>query len=169
MENRLIVLELVLKELDMEPTINSLDDRIRLQKAIYLSQEAGVPLGYRFSWYVRGPYSPGLTSDYYSLEVASNEDSEGKNGKRLRPDIRRKLCSIKPMMSVPSTLLNDLDRTMWLELVSSTHYLLKTIGKNDADKARSRLMGLKPKLAPFLNDAESELLRAGLNPGTAGT
>ena len=67
MNTRLIVLELVLRELGMEPVIDSLQDRIRLQKAIYLSQEAGVPLGYRFGWYVRGPYSKGLARDYYYL------------------------------------------------------------------------------------------------------
>lgn len=163
MDTRLIVLELVLKELDIEPTIDSLDDRIRLQKAIYLSQEAGVPLGYRFSWYVRGPYSPSLTSDYYSLEVASNDDSDGNNRKRLRSDIRGKLSIIKPIMSVPAALRNNLSHTMWLELVSSTHYLLKTVGRNDADEARSRLVELKPKLAPFMSVAESELSGVSLN------
>ena len=60
MDTSLIVLQLVLSELGVEPTIENLDDRIRLQKAMYLSQEAGVRLGYRFSWYVRGPYSQAL-------------------------------------------------------------------------------------------------------------
>ena len=36
MDTRLVVLELVLRDLDMETTIETLDDRIRLQKAIYL-------------------------------------------------------------------------------------------------------------------------------------
>ena len=49
MDTRLIVLDLVLRELDIESTIERLDDRVRLQKAIYISQEVGVRLGYRFN------------------------------------------------------------------------------------------------------------------------
>jgi hypothetical protein len=41
--------------------------RLRLQKTVYLMQEFGLNIGYWFSWYLRGPYSPNLTRDTYKL------------------------------------------------------------------------------------------------------
>lgn len=40
-----------------------LDSRILAQKIIYLVQENGYDLGFRFCWYHRGPYSSEL-ADY---------------------------------------------------------------------------------------------------------
>ena len=144
--------------LDMETTIETLDDRIRLQKAIYLSQEAGVPLGYRFSWYVWGPYSPGLTRDYFSLQVATENEPDAVEGKRLRSDLSDGLDRIIPITRTPSDF--DLGRTRWLELVSSLHYLLK----RSPSEAVSKLEALKPSLFPYVDIAKRELLEVGLYP-----
>jgi len=49
------------------PSLETLSERKRNQKLAYLLQEiAGVPLGYSFTWYAYGPYSPALTQDLYS-------------------------------------------------------------------------------------------------------
>ena len=37
------------------------DDRLRLQKIVFLSRQLGHDLGYSYNWYARGPYSPSLT------------------------------------------------------------------------------------------------------------
>lgn len=50
------------KDLDMD----SFEDRIRLQKLIYIIQQAGIGLDYSFGWHIRGPYSPGLADDGYA-------------------------------------------------------------------------------------------------------
>ena len=54
--------------------IGSFSDRLIAQKAIYLCQAAGVQLGYTFRWYLRGPYSPGLTKDVF---IFADEPSAG--------------------------------------------------------------------------------------------
>ena len=156
METRLIALELVLRELDMDTTITTLDDRIRLQKAIYLSQKAGVPLGYRFSWYVRGPYSTRLTNDYYSLQTATDVEREAVEGKQLRNDFRDSLGIISPMMRPPS----DFNRSSadWLELLSSLHYL----EEQHPGDSRSKLQDLKPHLYQYADIAERKLIDVGL-------
>lgn len=160
MDTRLIVLELVLRELGIESKIDTLEDRIHLQKAIYLSQEAGLSLGYRYSWYVRGPYSTSLTRDYYFLQMAYGDDSEGGHSRSLRRHVKSILSKIKPIMTVPPDV--DVSPSAWLELVSSSHYLLKTVGKDDHEAARKKLRKLKPHLSKYIAQAERELTTIGL-------
>src|SRR5262245_20956825 len=42
--------------------------RLILQKRMFLLLMSGVDIGYNFSWYIRGPYSPGLTRDVFVVE-----------------------------------------------------------------------------------------------------
>lgn len=42
-------------------------NRLKLQKYTFLAERYGMPLGYRYDMYLYGPYSRGLTADYYSL------------------------------------------------------------------------------------------------------
>jgi len=44
---------------------DSFQDKLVVQKIVYLLQMKGLRIGYRFSLYVRGPYSPDLTIDIY--------------------------------------------------------------------------------------------------------
>ena len=69
MDARLETLQLVLAELGIDPEIETIDQRVIFQKAIYLAQAGGVPLRYRYNWYVMGPYSPNLTKDYYEFHA----------------------------------------------------------------------------------------------------
>jgi hypothetical protein len=66
MNRRQIALKLVLDALGIAPTMDSFDQRLALQKTIYLAQQMGVSLGYQFSWYRRGPYSADLTADAFA-------------------------------------------------------------------------------------------------------
>lgn len=65
MNRRQIALKLVLEELDVPATMDSFDGRLIVQKAVYMAQQAGIPLGYHYYWYLRGPYSRELTGDAY--------------------------------------------------------------------------------------------------------
>lgn len=44
---------------------DTFDDRLISQKKIYILQALGTDLGYEYNWYLRGPYSPSLTSYIY--------------------------------------------------------------------------------------------------------
>ena len=48
---------------------NSFKGRLRIQKTIYLLKSLGHPIArrYRYNMYLRGPYSPDLTKDYYKI------------------------------------------------------------------------------------------------------
>jgi len=47
--------------------MNSFDDRLKLQKFVYLIQEAGLNLGYDFKLYLHGPYSTMLARDGFDM------------------------------------------------------------------------------------------------------
>lgn len=49
------------------------DDRLRLQKTVYLLQAFGIYLGYDFSWYLRGPYCMSLTINAFALNDLYNK------------------------------------------------------------------------------------------------
>src|SRR5579859_255616 len=123
MEARLIALKLFLDELEVPVTIDTIDDRKRVQKAVYLGQLAGVPLGYRFGWYKKGPYSPDLTKDYYGLADSIAMGDHEYQGKQLNQPFRDRLEPIRPLLCVPPGV--NLAQEDWLELVASIHYLHK--------------------------------------------
>jgi len=43
------------------------EKRLPLQKYVFLARRLGLDLGYRFTLYLYGPYSPALANDYYEL------------------------------------------------------------------------------------------------------
>ena len=66
------------------------DERLICQKKVYLLQSLGTNLGYTYNWYVRGPYSPALTTYVYSnLELLSHENfSEYKLAQTVEKNIQ---------------------------------------------------------------------------------
>jgi uncharacterized protein YwgA len=152
MRNKLIALKLFLEELGVPSDIGSVDERKRVQKSIYIGQAAKIDLGYHFAWYLKGPYSPELTKDYYELdEVISEGDLEFQK-KELKGQLKEKLLSIKPLFTPPAdTPLNQAD---WLELLASVHYQLK---KYDRENAKNNMVAEKPNLAPYFKIAEENL------------
>jgi uncharacterized protein YwgA len=159
MDQRLVVLKLFLDELGVSDSIDTVDDRKRVQKAIYLGQLSGLDLGYRFGWYLKGPYSTDLTKDYYSLAEAIASGDMDYAGKSLPEPLRARLQEVKPLMTVPDEI--GLAQEDWLELVSSLHYLRKIQGR-DREKALETLRRGKPRLVPFADRAEEKLVQVGL-------
>ena len=48
------------------PSVNDFQDKLMIQKAVYLLQLKGVKTGFHYGLYVRGPYSPELTKELYA-------------------------------------------------------------------------------------------------------
>ena len=147
MDNRALALKLVLDHLDTTD-ISTVEDRMEVQKAIYLAQAAGVSLGYSYGWYVKGPYSPALTRDYYGL------GSEDGQSAKLKSSAVEKLNRVKALMAAP---IDGLRRPQKLELLASLHYLLRQSGMSEAT-AKKRITATKPHLSAFSNRG-IELLR----------
>jgi uncharacterized protein YwgA len=165
MDTRLVALKLFLDELQIPTDIETVDDRKRVQKAVYLGQLSGIDLGYRFGWYLMGPYSPALTRDYYSLAEAIASGDRDYEDKELQRSVRDRLRTVLPLIEVPQDIA--LSQEDWLELVSSLHYLRKVRRCSDKE-AKDILKEEKPRLFSFADKAEGQLQEVGLLPPTRG-
>src|SRR5260221_9396864 len=67
MNSQQILLALALREAEVPIEVGQFNHRLVIQKSVCTLQYAGVNLGYRFRWYLRGPYSTELTSDAFWL------------------------------------------------------------------------------------------------------
>lgn len=161
MDGRLIALKLYLDELGIKDDIDTVDDRKCIQKAIYLGQVSGVDLGYRFGWYLLGPYSPSLTKDYYSLAESLLSGDEEYTKKSLRENVRAILGNTKPLLKPPKSIKVPLDD--WLEILSSLHFLRIVRGLS-APEANEILEKEKPHLTQYLPTAEQQLHKFDLLP-----
>jgi uncharacterized protein YwgA len=145
-----ILLKLVLEEAGLHsPELTTFGDRLRLQKLIYIVQMGGLDLGYRYNWYLRGPYCPGLTRDAFLLreEIAAGENAYGDY--ELSKEAQEMLCAAKAIWSPDDG--SGSPSNEWLELLASLHYL-KNVAYwpgNNVTKERvfEKLMEAKPHFA----------------------
>ena len=109
----------VLKELYRkvynEPFVyDKLDNRIKLQKAVYLLENMGVDVGdYSFSWNKYGPYSLGLDSDAQNCSTKDEREVSfspaAEHGfKKLRQYINEQI---------------EYECAQWMECIASLHFL----------------------------------------------
>lgn len=158
MEEKLVALKLFLDALDVPAEIASVEDRKRVQKAVYLGQLSGVDLGYRFGWYLMGPYSTRLTVDYYELAQELKQGTDTLSDKHLKPDAVEKISAIRPLLQKPDDFARpDSD---WLELLASYHYL-RSVSRKNRSEAIETLNTQKPHVAPYVGIAERTLRESG--------
>lgn len=92
------------------------DKRLEFQKTAYLLQEAGADLGYRFGWYLHGPYSSAYADDTYSLASFPKEYYASIQ----EPIDEKAVQKIKDLLgSIPPTKT----RSYWLELLACVHFV----------------------------------------------
>ncbi len=113
---------------------NEFDNRLFIQKAIYLAQLFGFDLKYRFSWYKRGPYSRLVTADVY--EIYESEEEE-KVALPIRKEYESRLDELKKLLDSKPDSVNKQEE--WSELLSSIHYI-KHISKPTANITSDTIM-----------------------------
>jgi len=124
-------------------TLDDLPGRISFQKRVYLLQAAGIDLGYRFTWDLRGPYSRGLA--LAGEQLAREREAARELGKALtlRGSVEEKIRQARELMTAP----DGVDEAAWVEFLASLHYLRTNDGIEDTENAFRRLVELKPHLA----------------------
>ena len=160
METRLLVLKLILDEMGVDAGIERLEDRKRVQKAVYLGQRLGVDLGYRYNWYRLGPYSPKLAKDYYELDMASSVEDDPAGGEALHKTVIDALQPFRALAVPPAD--SGLKEEDWLELMASVDYL-QTVEGMRVEGARDRIGTEKKHLAAHFDDALCALKAAKLS------
>ena len=158
MADQLTVLQLVLDYLKIGNNISTIDDRIAIQKVVCLTQEAGLQLGYSFNWYVRGPYSPALTSDYYQIEGTRAGVERNAQQFMLTDSARAALHKVSAVMDIPPD--TPLDRVQWLELLASIAFLMRRY-RMSKDSTEAKIRSSKPFLYPYFGIAYPKLQTAG--------
>jgi len=110
---RALALGAVLKRIG-DFDLSTFEGRLVLQKTVYLMQSYGLYFGYKFSWYVHGPYCPELTREAFKIYPFLNKIPKAKFAK---PQIEKRfqdfLCFIKEKKSEPD----------WLEQLACIDFL----------------------------------------------
>ena len=120
MDRRQIGTKLALDVLGVPVQVDTFDQRLIIQKMIYLAQAAGVDLGYYYRWYLRGPYSPDLTGDAFSIAAELTSDFDESEGWSFERTSQQRLENLREW--VPSG--PDRQRARQLELWASVHFLV---------------------------------------------
>ena len=98
-------------QLGVELSLDSFDERKKIQKLVYLSEALGVDMGFTFTWYIWGPYSPDLTKVMFDKERGTSSNFKTSSG------ILNKIAKLKNMLGV------DIESSDNLELIASLHYI----------------------------------------------
>lgn len=115
------------------------DDCLLSQKKVFLLQSLGVDIGYSYNWYIRGPYSPDLTSYIFAnLDILKEQNlSEYK----LSEDVKKKIDTVNGLSAKKPNSLSD---PSWYELLASVFYIHK-MWKKSVDEVFSSLSKYKPQ------------------------
>lgn len=138
------ILSKVLEILEVgKPDMSKFDNRLKLQKVVYLLQSSGMSLGYGYNWYVKGPYSSPLAHDLFEIEKSSEIYEKNAEVKfENHEQIVHKLESFRDFLD------NDINDIKYLEVFASIHYINESTfsGKGDESKLKYRLLEAKPSL-----------------------
>lgn len=134
---------------------DSFDNRIIAQKKIYLLQELGIDIGYSYNWYLRGPYSPDLTTYIYN-NIDMLKDQQFSDVKLTD----KAQVAINTVNGFASSKPSSLSVASWYELLASIHYI---ICKMKSAEPCKKLISLKPQYSEEqYNIAHELLVGAGL-------
>jgi len=121
MDRQQIALKLTIEGLGLPFEIGTFEDRLILQKAVYLAQAIGVHLGYYYQRYLHGPYCPSLTRDEYTIALELGKDLDESKGWVLDEVSQKLLDRLKGLIGEAK----EEGRSRKLELLASVHFLLR--------------------------------------------
>jgi uncharacterized protein YwgA len=128
--------------------LETFSQRFNIQKKVFLIQVMGCDLGYRFSWYIRGPYCRELTAEAFALKDELSAGDQEHEAFELAQQTKQRIEKATALWALPSGLAVSQDD--WLELLASVHYLKHIVywPKNDPRDFRevfNALIDAKPK------------------------
>lgn len=111
---------------------NNFNQRLLLQKSTYLLQCWGVDLGFRYNWYIRGPYCPDLTAQAFDISEHYEEYAQICKKLELTEPVKQTIEEIKNWISDNKPVeMNPID---WQELIASLHYIQHRTYLENKDK-----------------------------------
>ena len=97
----------------------SFEDRLEMQKSIYLLQDMGISVGdYRFMWYKHGPYSQTLQNDILNIKNTSDVYI------KFSADAEKVIAALKAVIFKKDINYNP---SQWIECLGSLKYIKDNI------------------------------------------
>jgi len=161
MDRQQIGVKLTIDGLGLEFKIDFFQDRLIMQKSVYLAQAAGVNLGYYYHWYLYGPYSPSLTRNEYAIAMDISADMDESKGWKLDNRSSQRLERIRGIFA---GLKGD-KLAKKLELLASVHFLIdrKQVSGVDTSRITATLERFNKDFSEDeVKKALRELIRYGL-------
>ncbi len=124
MDRQQILLAKSLEAAGVPLAVETFDERLILQKVVYLIQVAGVHTGYRYRWYLRGPYSPDMTADAFGILREGKAGQEELGRWNLDDESAGRLEKLKPLLVRVGEPVAEKARR--LELLASVLFPIKT-------------------------------------------
>ncbi len=162
MDRLQIATKLAMDGLGLPCSMESFDERLIVQKAVYLAQAAGVNLGYYFRWYLRGPYAPSLAKSAFAICEELGASSDELEQWKLDSASAERLQKLAPLMAAEDT---EERRASKLELLASVHYLVDRgqVPSDDVHVIEKKLLDFdKDFNGQQITDALGELKSHGL-------
>ncbi|MDD9826447.1 MAG: hypothetical protein OXU86_06745 [Thaumarchaeota archaeon] len=122
--------------------MDTFNDRLRLQKLVYMVEAFGVYLGYDYSWYLRGPYCTSLARAGFELEQIASEIPPHAKAEFMYSETQKKF---KRATRFIRSIMDDPDDLTRLEIASSLHLLVVTTNMAKPDiisRVISKMSGL---------------------------
>lgn len=117
MSDKEIAVMLCADQMGVSMDMSDFSERLFLQKNFYLMQLFGVDLGFRFNWYLRGPYCPALTKVAFEIK----EDQSFCSNSVLKEHVAKRIQQFREWAT--SSRPSGVQEIDWLELLASLHYL----------------------------------------------
>lgn len=127
-------------------TSGDFSKRMKMQKLIYLLQEAGISIGdYNFHWYKHGPYSQQLQNDILMITDCSNHSI------RYSETAKVIVSRLKSILNDNTSYRDD----VWAECLASLQYLRSSVCSNDASD--EEIVKKLQERKPYLNNKSANM------------
>ena len=123
---------------DFQP--NVFEDRLEMQKTVYLLQNMGISVGdYKFMWYKHGPYSQILQNDILNLQSVGDINID------FSADAKREIRTLKNAVFKEGLEYN---LSQWVECLGSLQYIKESLLPSSAEEGTvlNELKNIKPYL-----------------------
>ncbi len=163
MDRQQIGVKLTMDGLKLPFKVDSFEDRLIMQKAVYLAQAAGVNLGYYYHWYLHGPYSPSLTRDEFAIAMDISAGMDEFKGWKLDAGSSQRLERMRGLFTEPERA----KLAEKLELLASVHFLVdrKQVSGVDTGRITATLERFNKDFSEEdVKEALGELIDYGLLP-----
>ena len=122
--------------------IQTFDDRKKLQKTVYFLQRMGLNMGYKFGWYIHGPYSSELTKDAFEFHN-QKETLKETDFSKISPAEIEKIGAIKKFFGDLKDSPDMLELLASLDFIKNIAYI-PDIDEKDKQVVIKQLKILKP-------------------------